>query len=224
MKRGILLWSCLAITFGVAVAPVVGHQHEGDVIIGRSGSGRLLFEANLNEIRPLEAVNGLLKGWAGDEPGFEALMEDEPDEGFYRLAAGARIWLGLADEVRSVRPYPRLADLWRMVARSAFTQLRYSALLLGFTLAGLVLVYLGPPIALVVGVVRADRSLAAAGASGWAVMTATYLPMTRYHRLHPLRALTLPAAAALYAAMTADSARRHWAGAGVEWKGRRYLR
>lgn len=138
--------------------------------------------------------------------------------------SGARIWLGLADEVRSVRPYPRLADLWRMVARSAFTQLRYSALLLGFTLAGLVLVYLGPPIALVVGVVRADRSLAAAGASGWAVMTATYLPMTRYHRLHPLRALTLPAAAALYAAMTADSARRHWAGAGVEWKGRRYQR
>ena len=93
MKRGILLWSCLAVTFGVAVAPVVGHQHEGDVIIGRSGSGRLLFEANLNEIRPLEAVNGLLKGWAGDEPGFEALMEDEPDEGFYRLAPGARIWL-----------------------------------------------------------------------------------------------------------------------------------
>ncbi|MDA8061404.1 MAG: glycosyltransferase, partial [Actinomycetota bacterium] len=74
--------------------------------------------------------------------------------------SGARIWLGLADEVRSVRPYPRLADLWRMVARSAFTQLRYSPVLLGFTLVGLVLVYLGPPIALVVGVVRVDRSLA----------------------------------------------------------------
>ncbi len=33
---------------------------------------------------------------------------------------GGRIWLGLADGVDSVRPYPRLRDLWRMVSRSAY--------------------------------------------------------------------------------------------------------
>jgi hypothetical protein len=44
--------------------------------------------------------------------------------------------------------------------------------------------------------------------------------MLRLYRLSPLRAPTLPAIAALYAAMTADSARRHLAGRGGEWKGR----
>lgn len=33
--------------------------------------------------------------------------------------AGGRVWLGLAERVDSVRPYPRLDDLWRMVSRSA---------------------------------------------------------------------------------------------------------
>ncbi len=93
MKRPVFLSLSSCVLFGIA-APVLGqHQHEGDVIIGRSSSSRLLFEADLNEIRPLEAVNGLLKGWAGDEPGFEALMEDVPDEGLYKLAPGAQIWL-----------------------------------------------------------------------------------------------------------------------------------
>ncbi|MHB8506961.1 MAG: glycosyltransferase, partial [Acidimicrobiales bacterium] len=136
--------------------------------------------------------------------------------------SGARIWLGLADDVGSVRPYPRLADLWRMVARSAFTQLRYSAVLLALTVAGLALLYLAPVAAVVAGAVTGRPLVLAAGAVAWGVMAATYLPMVRYHRLGVAWALSLPAAAALYAGMTADSARRHWTGAGVEWKGRRY--
>jgi hypothetical protein len=59
-----------------------------------------------------------------------------------------------------------------------------------------------------------------AGLAGWAIMTATYVPVLRLYRLSPLRAVGLPLAAALYAAMTLDSARRHWAGRGGEWKGR----
>ncbi len=135
--------------------------------------------------------------------------------------SGARIWLGLADEVRSVRPYPHLADLWRMVTRSAFTQLRCSLVLLTVTVAALLAVFAGP-LALVAAGVAAGRPLVAlAGALSWVVMAGTYLPMIRYYRLRPTWALALPAAAALYAAMTVDSARRH-RGGGVEWKGRRY--
>lgn len=94
MKRAILLSLSSCVMFGIATAPVLGqHQHEGDVVIGRSGSGQLKLEADLDHVRVLEDVNGLLNGWAGDEPGFEALLEDEPDEGFYRLASGAQIWL-----------------------------------------------------------------------------------------------------------------------------------
>jgi hopene-associated glycosyltransferase HpnB len=135
--------------------------------------------------------------------------------------SGASIWLGLADDVCSVRPYPRLGDLWQMVARSAFTQLRRSLLLLAGTLVGLAAIYLGPMLALVVGVATGAGWLAAAGAVASAVMIVTYAPMIRYYGLGWPWALTLPVAATLYAGMTVDSARRHWQGQGVEWKGRR---
>jgi hopene-associated glycosyltransferase HpnB len=134
--------------------------------------------------------------------------------------SGAAIWLGLADEVRSVRPYPRLADLWHMVARSAFTQLRRSAWLLLGTLIGLAAIYWGPCAALVAGLLLGDVWLVAAGALAVLIMVATYLPMIRYYGLRWPWALTLPAAAGLYAAMTVDSARRYWRGRGVAWKGR----
>src|SRR5262249_61228393 len=47
-----------------------------------------------------------------------------------RPPVAARCWLGFTTDVRSVRPYPGLAELWGMVARSAYTQLRYSPPLL----------------------------------------------------------------------------------------------
>jgi hopene-associated glycosyltransferase HpnB len=137
-----------------------------------------------------------------------------------RLKRQGRIWLGLATGVRSVRPYPRLGDLWDMVARSAYTQLRYSPVLLAGTVLGLLLTYLVPPAALVAGAVTGDGLLLGLGAAAWLVMAATYLPMLRHYGRNPLWALTLPATAALYAAMTVDSARRHHSGRGGTWKGR----
>jgi hopene-associated glycosyltransferase HpnB len=134
--------------------------------------------------------------------------------------AGGRLWLGLADEVRSVRPYPRLADLWAMVARSAYTQLRHSPLVLAGTVAGLLLVYLAPPITCVVGLATGSLAAAVAGGFAWLLMTASYLPQVRYAGQPPVLALTLPVAAALYLLMTVDSARRHHLGRGAAWKGR----
>lgn len=78
---------------------------------------------------------------------------------------GGHIWLGLAERVDSVRPYPRLRDLWRMVSRSAYAQLRHSPPLLAGTVAGLAVVYLAPPVALVAGL--AAGSTWAASAGGW---------------------------------------------------------
>jgi hopene-associated glycosyltransferase HpnB len=136
-----------------------------------------------------------------------------------------RCWLGLSTAVVSVRPYPRLADLWHMVARSAYIQLRYSPWLLGATVAGLAFVYLLPPAGAVTGLAAGAATgpaalAAAAGLAGWTLMSLSYLPMLRLYRLSPLRAPTLPLIALLYAAMTVDSARRHYAGRGAEWKGR----
>jgi hypothetical protein len=62
--------------------------------------------------------------------------------------------------------------------------------------------------------------LAMVGLAGWALLTASYVPMQRLYGLSAARALVLPFAAALYGAMTFDSARRHWSGRGGEWKGR----
>ena len=140
---------------------------------------------------------------------------------------GNRCWLGLTTDIRSARPYPRLASLWHMVARSAYTQLRYSPLVLAGTIVGLLLLYVAPPagvIAWLVNQAAAGTASApavaagAAGLAGWALMTVSYLPMLRLYRLSPLRAPALPLIAILYAAMTADSARRHYSGRTVSWR------
>jgi hopene-associated glycosyltransferase HpnB len=136
------------------------------------------------------------------------------------LKRRGRIWLGLSDDIASARAYPRLADLWQMVARSAYTQLRYSPALLAGTIVGLLLTYAVPPAAIVAGAVSGDPLLVGLGATSWIVMAATYVPMLRYYRLGVAWAVTLPATALLYAAMTVDSARRHVLGRGARWKGR----
>jgi len=140
---------------------------------------------------------------------------------------GNRTWLGLTTDIRSARPYPSLASLWHMIARSAYVQLRYNPLLLAGTLAGLLVLYVAPPagaiaalVAVAAGGGQATGIAGLAGLAGWALMTASYVPMLRLYRLSPLRAPALPLIAVLYAAMTADSARRHYSGRAVSWRGR----
>lgn len=138
--------------------------------------------------------------------------------------SGGRVWLGLAERVDSVRPYPRLHDLWRMVSRSAYAQLRHNPLLLLGTVAGLVLVYLVPPAALVAGPATGNGAAGVLGGTAWLVMTGTYIPMLRYYG-QPLRlAPLLPFTAFLYLLMTVDSAVQHYRGRGAAWKGRTYTR
>ncbi len=134
----------------------------------------------------------------------------------------AAIWLGLGDASESLRPYDRLADVWDMVARTAYVQLKHSPFLLAGTVVGMLILYVAPPAAVAAGLGSGDSSLLAVGAAGWFVMAVTYLPTVRYYRLPAWRALTLPAAGALYTLMTLDSARRHYLGRGGAWKGRTY--
>ncbi|MEU9800452.1 glycosyltransferase [Streptomyces sp. NPDC051000] len=138
--------------------------------------------------------------------------------------SGGRIWLGLAERVDSVRPYPALGDLWRMVSRSAYTQLRHQPLLLAGAVAGLTVVYLVPPVALVAGLLVPRPALAWAGGLAWLLMAGTYLPMLRYYRQSALLAPLLPFTALLYLLMTVDSAVLHHRGRGAAWKGRTYAR
>jgi hopene-associated glycosyltransferase HpnB len=168
----------------------------------------------------LEAAGGL-------EPIRGALIDDVA-LGTLLKRNGNRTWLGLTTDIRSARPYPRLASLWHMIARSAYVQLRYNPLLLAGTIAGLALLYVAPPAGLIGALINVAAGgggpvtalAGAAGLAAWALMTASYVPMLRLYRLSPLRAPALPLIAVLYAAMTADSARRHYSGRAVSWRGR----
>lgn len=157
----------------------------------------------------------------GLEPIRDALIDDVA---LGRLVkhrpGGGRIWLGLSSEIVSVRPYPALADLWQMVSRSAYTQLRRSPLLLAGTVLGLLLVYVVPPVGVVVAALAGDLPLLAVSAAAWLLMTVTFVPMLRLYGLGWWRAPALPLVALLYLAMTLDSARRHRHGRGGAWKGR----
>jgi hopene-associated glycosyltransferase HpnB len=137
--------------------------------------------------------------------------------------SGARTWLGFTGdppEVRSIRPYSRVSDLWTMVVRTAYTQLRRSPVLLASTITALGLLYVVPPVAGLTGLVRRSPVPAVTGLGAWAAMALTQAPVLRLYGLSPLRGLALPAVATLYAAMTVDSARRYATGRGGAWKGR----
>jgi hopene-associated glycosyltransferase HpnB len=137
-----------------------------------------------------------------------------------RLEGSRGIWLGLATEARSIRPYVGLAPIWDMVARSAYTQLRRQPLLLAGTLVGMVLTYLVAPFLLLAYPWHQQALPAVLGALTWLIMGLSLLPVLRLYDQPRWFAPLLPLAAALYSAMTFDSALRHWRGQGGHWKGR----
>ena len=131
--------------------------------------------------------------------------------------------MGLSEKTISLRPYDSLESIWNMVARTAYTQLNYSPLLLIGTILGLTLVYLVAPLSLIVGLIIDDPTLIVLGVVTWLLMTIAYLPTVKLYECSPLWALSLPLIGLFYGLMTIDSAWRHWRGKGGGWKGRVYL-
>ena len=136
--------------------------------------------------------------------------------------SGGKLWLGLSQETISLRPYPNLETIWNMVARTAYTQLYYSPLLLVGTVLGMGLVYLTAPIGLVVGLISGNWHVAGIAGLTWLLMAIAYAPTLSLYGQPAWKGLGLPAIATLYSLMTLDSARRHWQGKGGQWKGRSY--
>ena len=130
--------------------------------------------------------------------------------------SGGRIWMGLTRTSVSLRSYGTFAEIRDMIARTAFTQLRHSFVLLIAALTGLFATYL-----------LAWILFFAYPGEAWllvdtaiALMTATFLLTVRFYNLSPVWALTLPAAAVFYGYATFLSALRYWLGRGGQWKGR----
>ena len=93
---------------------------------------------------------GALEKSGGLAPISDALIDDVAMGRMIKRQRG-RCWLGLSRQVVSVRPYPGLASLWQMVARSAYNQLNYSPALLAATIIGLLFLYVLPPAGAVIG-------------------------------------------------------------------------
>jgi hopene-associated glycosyltransferase HpnB len=132
------------------------------------------------------------------------------------LKAQGPIWIGLTERVRSIRAYPAVDDIRRMVSRTAYAQLRYSPLLLAGTVVGLAITYLAP-VALTLFASGLAQFL---GLFTWLLMAFAFKPTLRFYGLSRLWGLALPAIAATYMAFTLDSAYQHARGRGGMWKGR----
>jgi hopene-associated glycosyltransferase HpnB len=132
------------------------------------------------------------------------------------LKAHGPIWIGLTDRVHSIRAYPAVDDIRRMVSRTAYAQLRYSPLLLAGTVVGLAITYLAP-VALALFATGTAQFL---GIFTWLLMAFAFRPTLRFYGLSRLWGLALPAIAAIYMAFTLDSAYQHARGRGGMWKGR----
>ena len=174
--------------------------------VAASAGGCVLVEtAVLVQIGGFEAIRGALI----DDCALARAVKD----------AGHRTWIGVSRGAESHRDYPTLGVVWRMVARTAYTQLRYSPVLLLLCTLLMALMFWAP-IAGLGGPLAAQI----AGAVGLVGMTLCYLPTVRYYRLFSAWALTMPLIGTLFLAMTWHSALRDWGGRRSEWKGRVYGR
>jgi hopene-associated glycosyltransferase HpnB len=126
------------------------------------------------------------------------------------------IYLSLTNEAESLRIYGDLSEVWNMVARSAYTQLNYSPLLLAGTVLGLALTFLAPPLLFIFG----HGMAALFGLLAWIIMALCYSPMLRFYNRPLWWAPLLPMVALVYLGATLDSALRHMRGKGGAWKGR----
>jgi hopene-associated glycosyltransferase HpnB len=157
--------------------------------------------------------------------GFEAIRGALIDDCSLAAAIKAnhrRIWLGLSTRTHSLRPYPDLDTIWTMVARTAYSQLFFSPLLLAGTIVGMSLVYLAGPIGFFYGLVVDSPWLATLGGAVWLGMAIAYWPTLRIYRQPRWFGLLLPLIGLLYGLMTIDSARQYYLGRGGAWKGRVY--
>ncbi|MEY2832514.1 MAG: hypothetical protein RLZZ574_1772, partial [Cyanobacteriota bacterium] len=137
-------------------------------------------------------------------------------------SAGNKIYLGLSETTISLRGYDNLKVIWDTIARTAYTQLNYSPLLLAGTVIGMVIIYLIAPIGMAWGLVTNNWLVFSICTVTWLLMIWAYLPTIRLYQISPAWAGLLPAIAFLYTLMTIDSAVKYYQGQGGAWKGRTY--
>jgi hopene-associated glycosyltransferase HpnB len=154
--------------------------------------------------------------------GIEAIKEALIDDVALAKAVkrGGPIFLGHSQLATSIRRYPQVSDVWHMISRTAFTQLRHSTPLLLLTIAGLSVVWLVPPWAAIFG----RGWVFECGLAACLLAALSYIPTLRRYRRNILWVFALPLTALFYMAATIASAVNYWRGKGASWKNRAYPR
>ena len=137
-------------------------------------------------------------------------------------AKGYKIWLGHGTESHSLRGSSGLADLWKMVTRTAFVQLNYSYMYLFFAVFGMALIYGIPVFGLVVGLIMSNWLIAGLGAAAWCLMAFTFWPTLRAYKRSALESFLMPVTVHLFMAMTLHAAWLHFNGSHSGWHDRVY--
>jgi hopene-associated glycosyltransferase HpnB len=130
--------------------------------------------------------------------------------------SGSKIWMNLTRASVSLRSYGSFSEICDLIARTAFTQLRYSFFLLLATLIALFVTYILPLISFFQG----EDPAWFLAATAICLMAVSFGVTVRFYNLRFLWALTLPIAATFYAYATCVSALRYGLGRGAQWKGR----
>lgn len=180
-------------------------------VAAAAGGCILIRETALTRIGSIEALK-------------EALIDDCTLASLVKktLPVNHGIWLGLSNTTISLRSYDSLKPIWNMVARTAFTQLNYSLLLLIGTTFGMFITYLVPLFTLIFAIFTNNLLLILFAVTTLFLMALSYYPTIKFYQLPLFYCFFLPAIALLYSLMTIDSALRHWQGKGGQWKGRIY--
>lgn len=173
-------------------------------VAAAAGGCILIRKAVLSQIGGFGAIRG-------------AIIDDCALAGLVKRA-GHPIWLGLTHSASSMRAYDGLTDLWHLVARSAFAELRFSVTRLLICTTAMILLFCMP----IVGAIVSTGSAFYASILALVFMLTSYLPVLRFYSLNPARCLTLPLVAIGYLAMTWGSALRYLSGKPTIWKNRAY--
>jgi hopene-associated glycosyltransferase HpnB len=133
--------------------------------------------------------------------------------------AGGRVRLalnghagGIVEDARSIREYATFDEIFRMISRTAFTELDHSLWRLAAAVLGLTATFFVPAVTACLG--------SPFGLAAWLFSCLAYSPMLRFYGRSICWAPVLPLVAAFYLSATLHSAWSWYRGMGGMWKGR----
>ena len=99
------------------------------------------------------------------------------------LKVRGSIWIGLSEETVCLRSYRELSEIWRMVSRTAYTQLNLSVLNLLNTILGMFITYLVPVLCLIFGLIIDNKVIFFLGLSAYVLMLLSYFPIIKSYKI-----------------------------------------